>query len=470
MKNSQYLKQYVQSHPDNKMAWYLLGKEYVKNGQEGKANYCFNRAGSVYEAFEHSKVPAELLQEYEERLVEAGRSRDARRSRRRRALLACILLLPALIPPALAPGLAAEPAVPAASGAPEPDAPTAAGYPPGGQPADAAGAPAGLYTAVESGGALPAPGGLMRRSGAGRVAALGMKRSGKWLLWSERLPLEFTLEAAPGRIAYQSYNAAACACEPPEDAEAAAPDAAAWQRRQEELASLWSAILRFREAKGVLPATLAQLAGPFPGNWLAGTTPAMEQAFGPLTGLAAGAEAAGQPAADGLRASPAGSVPADGSAGTRVYPPYFTEPLRIVVDKETHRLAVVSGEVVLRMYPVGLGGDRTPEGTFRVTDKVKNPNGRDDGEFGSRGMELTGGEYAIHGTNEPDSIGKDESLGCIRMGREDVEELFDLVPKGTPVYIGKGGLSGAPLVPETRFAVQETEDQTNPHKQYHWLN
>lgn len=36
MKNSQHLKAYVQMHPDNKMAWYLLGKEYYKNGQQGK--------------------------------------------------------------------------------------------------------------------------------------------------------------------------------------------------------------------------------------------------------------------------------------------------------------------------------------------------------------------------------------------------------------------------------------------------
>ncbi len=42
MRNSLYLKKYVQMHPDNKMGWYLLGKEYEKEGQLGKANYCFN--------------------------------------------------------------------------------------------------------------------------------------------------------------------------------------------------------------------------------------------------------------------------------------------------------------------------------------------------------------------------------------------------------------------------------------------
>ncbi|MEI0736042.1 L,D-transpeptidase [Paenibacillus sp. JTLBN-2024] len=63
--------------------------------------------------------------------------------------------------------------------------------------------------------------------------------------------------------------------------------------------------------------------------------------------------------------------------------------MTILVDKQNHRLAVVSGNVMLRNYKVGLGGERTPEGRFAITDKVMNPNGRDDGEFGSRGMQLS---------------------------------------------------------------------------------
>ena len=44
MNNSLYLKRYVETHPDNKMAWYLLGKEYEQAGEQGKANYCYNKA------------------------------------------------------------------------------------------------------------------------------------------------------------------------------------------------------------------------------------------------------------------------------------------------------------------------------------------------------------------------------------------------------------------------------------------
>lgn len=105
MKNSQHLKAYVQMHPDNKMAWYLLGKEYYKNGQQGKANYCFNQAGEVYEAFEHSKVPAETLREYEEGLLQASRQRDRRQQRFRYIMLGLMLLLLVMVPSAVAPGL-----------------------------------------------------------------------------------------------------------------------------------------------------------------------------------------------------------------------------------------------------------------------------------------------------------------------------------------------------------------------------
>lgn len=105
MKNAQHLKAYVQMHPDNKMAWYLLGKEYYKNGQYGKANYCYNQAGEVYEAFERSKVPAEMLQQYEEGLLESARERQTARLRKRRVLLALMLLLLMLIPAAVAPGI-----------------------------------------------------------------------------------------------------------------------------------------------------------------------------------------------------------------------------------------------------------------------------------------------------------------------------------------------------------------------------
>jgi L,D-transpeptidase catalytic domain len=48
---------------------------------------------------------------------------------------------------------------------------------------------------------------------------------------------------------------------------------------------------------------------------------------------------------------------------------------------------------------------------------------------------ILGDGYLIHGTPEEDSIGEEASHGCIRMFNRDVAELFDLVPKGTPVFV-----------------------------------
>jgi len=148
---------------------------------------------------------------------------------------------------------------------------------------------------------------------------------------------------------------------------------------------------------------------------------------------------------------------------------WLPEPLAIVVDKTNHRLALVSGPVVLREYPVGLGGERTPVGTFRISEKVRNPRGKRPGEYGTRGMVLEHTSYAIHGTNDPDSIGRDESLGCVRMHNDDIEDLFELVPLGTPVTIGRDLLPAAGENRAPGYDVPATAKEENPKKRYSWL-
>ena len=51
------------------------------------------------------------------------------------------------------------------------------------------------------------------------------------------------------------------------------------------------------------------------------------------------------------------------------------------------------------------------------------------------GLSIPSGNYGIHGTNNPSSIGKAVSNGCIRMYNRDVTELSKTVPLGTPVKI-----------------------------------
>ena len=55
--------------------------------------------------------------------------------------------------------------------------------------------------------------------------------------------------------------------------------------------------------------------------------------------------------------------------------------------------------------------------------------------MGVAALTLSGGEYAIHGTNRPESIGKYASYGCIRMYNEDIAHLFQRVSVGTPVVV-----------------------------------
>ena len=61
--------------------------------------------------------------------------------------------------------------------------------------------------------------------------------------------------------------------------------------------------------------------------------------------------------------------------------------------------------------------------------------GGPDNPLGARAIYIGGTIYRIHGTNEPSSIGKRASSGCIRMLNEDVSELFQFVRKGATVTV-----------------------------------
>jgi lipoprotein-anchoring transpeptidase ErfK/SrfK len=58
--------------------------------------------------------------------------------------------------------------------------------------------------------------------------------------------------------------------------------------------------------------------------------------------------------------------------------------------------------------------------------------------MGARALTLTGGKYAIHGTNRPESVGKDASYGCIRMLNAHVIDLYGRVAVGTKVVVTRG--------------------------------
>jgi len=119
---------------------------------------------------------------------------------------------------------------------------------------------------------------------------------------------------------------------------------------------------------------------------------------------------------------------------------------RIIVSIPDRKLALVEDDRVLRVYPVAVGArvSPSPTGEFKVVSRLTNPTyyhpgvviapGRNN-PLGTRWIGLDRRGYGIHGTNEPRSIGKAASHGCIRMARTDLKQLFDEVQVGDVVEI-----------------------------------
>ncbi|MCJ7842079.1 L,D-transpeptidase [Lederbergia sp. NSJ-179] len=107
--------------------------------------------------------------------------------------------------------------------------------------------------------------------------------------------------------------------------------------------------------------------------------------------------------------------------------------LRIEVSIQKHQLKLFDGSKLIKTYPVALGKivTPTPHGSYKIINKQLNPGG----PFGVLWMGLSKPHYGIHGTNNPSSIGKSVSHGCIRMYNHDVLDLSRRVPVGTPVVI-----------------------------------
>ncbi|WP_166238544.1 L,D-transpeptidase [Paenibacillus turpanensis] len=118
------------------------------------------------------------------------------------------------------------------------------------------------------------------------------------------------------------------------------------------------------------------------------------------------------------------------------------EPVEIVVNRQTHQLVLRSGSIVALREQVGLGKESsTPVGLFAVDQRVLDPQGRKSGVYGTAGLSF--GQWAVHGTNDEHSIGKNESLGCVRMKNEAISKLFPMVPKGAAIRIEESGLQDA---------------------------
>jgi lipoprotein-anchoring transpeptidase ErfK/SrfK len=144
------------------------------------------------------------------------------------------------------------------------------------------------------------------------------------------------------------------------------------------------------------------------------------------------------------------------SAGQMV--PYASSsvPGTIIVRTSERRLYLVLGQGRALRYTVGVGrAGRQWAGISVIDGMYIRPNwappaeirrdkpslpdviagGAPGNPMGAAAMTLSGGAYAIHGTNSPDSIGGFVSYGCIRMYNQDITDLYARVHLGTPVLV-----------------------------------
>jgi lipoprotein-anchoring transpeptidase ErfK/SrfK len=119
---------------------------------------------------------------------------------------------------------------------------------------------------------------------------------------------------------------------------------------------------------------------------------------------------------------------------------------RVLVDLSDRRLTLFeNGRRVLRV-PVAVGAPATPtpRGRFFVVERIRVSDSG--GPYGAYALALSafsekltywpdGGPVAIHGTDDPSSIGRAVSHGCVRLSARDLPRVFSRVELGTPVEI-----------------------------------
>ncbi|CAM3515313.1 L,D-transpeptidase family protein [Marinicrinis lubricantis] len=462
-KKFSHLKQFVKKHPENKMAWYLLGKEYLQRGQEAKAAYCFAQSGEIFEAYEAVEfgIKVEDIQAASKEVEAAPGPKRKKWTGIVKKTIAVLLLFLVCI-------LLQDPSVsdPYSQG-PQQDNPQTA-------PPHSAQEPQPQYLYIDHT-LNPYAESWMNEfytfwketkdDGNEWAVIAPIKQTAVHWLQPGDLQVVVSGTAADqiSSLQIESHHPILCDCEtgpfPLEE-----QVLSEWKAIQEDWLTAKSAVHHYEQLNGVKPSQPQDLLGDYPNNLISGLTDSLAEAVNLVL--------------SNDQSNPVWETELNTSASNGQDPrkAKFTldrsmPELEIIVDKSNHRLALVSGDMVLRNYPVGLGGDRTPEGEFEITEKVVNPNGRSDGDFGSRGMTLSDTLYAIHGTNEPESIGKDESLGCVRMEQEDVEELFAMVPLGTKVtVVNDGSLPEEIIRGASPYKLPSQVEETNPTKVYRWLN
>ncbi|MBO1580338.1 L,D-transpeptidase [Bacillus sp. XF8] len=125
---------------------------------------------------------------------------------------------------------------------------------------------------------------------------------------------------------------------------------------------------------------------------------------------------------------------------------------KLIVNTTTNKMDFYQNGTFIRSFSVATGKAATPTpiGSFIIVNKIKNrpyytrhiKGGDPRNPLGDRWMGLNmvgtwGTTYAVHGTNNNQAIGKNTTLGCIRMFNEDIHWLFDRVEKQATVIVTK---------------------------------
>lgn len=149
----------------------------------------------------------------------------------------------------------------------------------------------------------------------------------------------------------------------------------------------------------------------------------------------------------------------------------------IIINKKTNQLAYYHKGRMVKIFMVGTGRmpSYTPEGKFKVVNKIKNrpyykekiPGGSPKNPLGTRWLGINargtwGTTYAIHGNNNPSSIGKYVSAGCVRMYNDQVSWLFNTVSINTPVVITTSNLSFNAIADRNGFQVSGSVEVSKP--------
>jgi lipoprotein-anchoring transpeptidase ErfK/SrfK len=179
----------------------------------------------------------------------------------------------------------------------------------------------------------------------------------------------------------------------------------------------------------------------------------------------------------------ASGTPAQNVTSVDRVPKTFNElERRIVVSFPDHKLALLEGDRVIKIYNVAVGAaaSPSPSGEFLIVQRLEDPTYYKPGvvigpgaanPLGPRWIGLNIKGFGIHGTNRPNSIGKNSSHGCIRLRNADIKDLFERVQVGDRVSLVAerseeiAGLFGeSPRIADSREILQAKDELPAAHE------